>query len=262
MKKKSLITMLVALSVTASVMVGATLAYLTAETGEVKNTFTIGNVNIKLEEPSWEPDDALNLEPGAVIAKDPTVTNTGVNEAFVAVTVSGMDEMASVGFSATVNNGWVKVNADGSADTVWAAKAEKPLEDGIYAYTAVLPAVDDPATTGVNEKETPALFSNVTYNGLSSTTTYTIVGVPVDENDISKGEYYVIKDANQTVLTKNGVALQFATAVEAKNYIDSNVNTLGNVQDTSFDLVVKAYAIQTTGFETATNYAWIAEIDF
>lgn len=262
MKKKSLITMLVALSLTASVMVGATLAYLTAETGEKVNTFTIGNVKIELEEPGWDnggKEDAENLEPGATIAKDPTVTNTGINDAYIAVTVSGMDEMASVGFDADVNEGWVKVNADGTVDTTW---DESTLVDGIYAYTAVLPSVDNPDTADVNEKETPALFSNVTYNGLSSTTTYTVVGVEVDESDETKGAYYVIKDADGNILVDGDAELQFATAEEAKNYIDSNVDNLTDVEDMSFDLVVKAYAIQTTGFEDAADYAWVAEIDF
>lgn len=241
MKKKSLISMIAALSLTATIMVGATLAYLTAQTDEVKNTFTIGNVNIDLDEPNWKPDDAKNLEPGAEVAKDPTVTNTGANDAYIAMTVDGMNGMAAIGFSAEVNDGWVKVNEDGTVDSDWTGA----LEDGIYAYNAVVK----------KGEATAPLFNSVVYGGMSATTTYTVAGVPVDPDDESAGVYYIIKDAEgaQVVDTK------FDSEEAAKNYIDSN---LVDTTVTTFDLIVKAYAIQTTGFESAAEFAWVDEIDF
>ena len=75
-----------------SLSVGATLAYLTSTTGTVKNTFTVGNVNIKLDEAKVDeygktPDgrteegNEYKLLPGHVYAKDPTVTVLGTSEA-------------------------------------------------------------------------------------------------------------------------------------------------------------------------------------
>ena len=74
-----------------SLSVGATLAYLTSTTETVKNTFTVGNVNITLDEaevdeygknPNGRTEDGneYKLLPGHVYAKDPTVTVKGTSE--------------------------------------------------------------------------------------------------------------------------------------------------------------------------------------
>lgn len=54
------------------VAVGPTIAYLSDEE-EVVNTFTMGKIDIELEEPNWEETAGENLLPGAVVYKDPTV---------------------------------------------------------------------------------------------------------------------------------------------------------------------------------------------
>ncbi|MDR2714256.1 MAG: SipW-dependent-type signal peptide-containing protein [Coriobacteriales bacterium] len=52
---------------------GVTLAYFT-DFDEVENVFTMGSIKIGLEEPGWEEGDGLDLVPGSVRDKDPTVT--------------------------------------------------------------------------------------------------------------------------------------------------------------------------------------------
>lgn len=79
MKKKSL-ALVLALAMIVVCVVGGTLAWLTATTPEVKNTFTYGDINIKLEETdaTVSADGSATKEfkmiPGYTIAKDPTVT--------------------------------------------------------------------------------------------------------------------------------------------------------------------------------------------
>ena len=51
--------------------VGGTIAWLTAKTGPVINTFTIGDINIEIDETTGEE---YKMIPGATIAKDPFVT--------------------------------------------------------------------------------------------------------------------------------------------------------------------------------------------
>lgn len=69
MKKKILVACLcVALAVLT--IAGTTLAYLTATTGPVKNTFTVGNINITLAETKTD----FKMVPGCTIDKDPKVT--------------------------------------------------------------------------------------------------------------------------------------------------------------------------------------------
>lgn len=70
MKKKTLIS-IIAVALVLCVSVGGVLAWLTDSTASIKNTFTVGNINIDLSE-----SDDLNLKmvPGATITKDPKVT--------------------------------------------------------------------------------------------------------------------------------------------------------------------------------------------
>ena len=91
MKKKIvMICLVVALLLLAA---GGTLAYFT-DTAEKENTFTVGNVEILLEEPGWEEtgsEEAENVYPGQALAKDPMVTNEGNNPCFVKVAVEGLE---------------------------------------------------------------------------------------------------------------------------------------------------------------------------
>ncbi len=76
--------------------IGWVSAYFT-DTDTSVTTFTIGKVEIDLQEPEWEakedldgngiPDEAERMEPAQNITKDPLVENTGTNDAFIFVTV-------------------------------------------------------------------------------------------------------------------------------------------------------------------------------
>lgn len=86
MKKKTL-ALVLALTLLVAGVVGGTLAWLTAKTDEVKNTFTVGDINIGLTETTTD----YKMVPGNTIAKDPTVTVKANSEAcwlFVQVTKS------------------------------------------------------------------------------------------------------------------------------------------------------------------------------
>lgn len=86
MKKKTL-ALVLALTLLVAGVVGGTLAWLTDRTAEVKNTFTVGDINIGLTETTTD----YKMVPGNTIAKDPTVTVKAISEAcwlFVKVTKS------------------------------------------------------------------------------------------------------------------------------------------------------------------------------
>lgn len=86
MKKKTL-ALVLALTLLVAGVVGGTLAWLTDQTDEVKNTFTVGDINIGLTETTAD----YKMVPGNTIAKDPTVTVKANSEAcwlFVKVTES------------------------------------------------------------------------------------------------------------------------------------------------------------------------------
>jgi len=131
MKKKILaLCLVVVLAVTA--VTGVTLAYFTDDDAAT-NTFTVGNVSIDLTEPEWDEngsEDAPEVYPGEALAKDPTVTNDGLNPCFVRVSVEGLDCLGDAGMI-TYRTDYV----DGALGTDWVLHS-----DGYYYYTKVLAA--------------------------------------------------------------------------------------------------------------------------
>lgn len=98
--KKKLLIMSVAMVLVCAFAVGMTIAYLTS-TDEVVNTFTVGNVQIKLDEAPVYPDGTLvpnadrvkansyKLIPGHEYTKDPMVTVlSGSESSYIKMTVT------------------------------------------------------------------------------------------------------------------------------------------------------------------------------
>ncbi len=94
-KKKWKICVLAGLLVVLTA-IGGVSAYFTDTDTEV-TSFTIGKIEIDLQEPEWKakedtdgngiPDEAERMQPAQTITKDPLVENTGTNDAFIFVTV-------------------------------------------------------------------------------------------------------------------------------------------------------------------------------
>lgn len=104
MKKKTL-ALVLALTLLVAGVVGGTLAWLTDQTAEVKNTFTVGDINIGLTETTTD----YKMVPGNTIAKDPTVTVKANSEAcwlFVKVTES---ENLKNFITYAIAEGWTKL---------------------------------------------------------------------------------------------------------------------------------------------------------
>ena len=95
MKKKSILMAAIAVMLVAVLVVGGTLAYFT-DTKTATNTFTVGDVKIKLDEsnvndPSGDrvtSNEYTGMLPGIQYKKDPVVTNTGKNDAYVRAVVT------------------------------------------------------------------------------------------------------------------------------------------------------------------------------
>lgn len=132
MNKKRAIGITTVLCIVLLIAAG-TLAWFT-DTKKTENIITMGNVQIDLTEPEWKaPTDVV---PGDVYAKDPTVTNTGKNSAYVRIRLThdeGLSDaqMADIEQALDIQKEWVK------------------SEDGCYYYQAILLA----------GQSTPALFT-------------------------------------------------------------------------------------------------------
>lgn len=73
MKRKILVTLSACLLI-CTMVVGGTLAYFTDVTEEKENVFTVGGVDINLDEPGWDEDADHNIAPGVDFEKKPTIT--------------------------------------------------------------------------------------------------------------------------------------------------------------------------------------------
>lgn len=127
MKKKTL-ALVLALTLLVAGVVGGTLAWLTATTSEVTNTFTVGDIELKLEETKNLDKDGkwtAQIIPGYSYEKDPKVTiNAGVESyLFVEVTASAnLSDYVTYTSTLTEANGWTQGTGDagdGVPTNVW-----------------------------------------------------------------------------------------------------------------------------------------------
>ena len=106
--KKKLTVSLAVLALVACMAAGATLAWLTAKTSSVTNTFTYGDINITLDETTT----SYKMVPGNTIAKDPKVTVKANSEAcwlFVKVEKSdNFDKFMTYGIA----DGWTALDGE------------------------------------------------------------------------------------------------------------------------------------------------------
>lgn len=125
MKRKLIIAL--ALCLALALGIGGTMAYLTATTTAVVNTFTIGNVGLKLVETENEAEvtaKSYKIVPGETVDKDPTVTVKQGSEAcwlFVKVTedLGTLNDDISNFFSYEKADGWQVLTGEGVVGTVY-----------------------------------------------------------------------------------------------------------------------------------------------
>lgn len=171
--------------------VGSFSAYLT-DNAQTTNTFTVGKVQINLEEPSYPGNDSnevTNIVPNQEIAKDPQVENTGKNEAIVYISVSipikklavagadgtRKDEAITQLFQTSADGGttytdnafnadwtWIKTvytNSDGT-ETIYTDNDNHDIPEDAIKVTRIYGYNNKLATTG-DEAKTSAIFDKV-----------------------------------------------------------------------------------------------------
>ena len=120
------IALLLALTMILGVAVGGTIAWLTAATQEVENTFTVGNIDIDLQEDAGGTEKEFKMIPGHTIEKDPEVSVEDGSEdcwLFVEITESAtLDTYINYGIAA----GWDVID-DGDSDDKTTVIARKVL---------------------------------------------------------------------------------------------------------------------------------------
>ena len=211
MKKKSMIAV-VAVVFALCFAIGGTLAWLIDTTSEVKNTFTVGDINIELWEHDYESDtlgsdtvtgnDNYKMIPGDTLPKDPYVIVKANSEAcwlFVKVEKSGnFDDF----MTCDIADGWTALN-DADNDGV--------ADDGVYYREVGATGDNDSNPLYILESNKVTVNGEVTKDKLSALTsegvelptlTFTAYAVQSDNvvdknnNDTAADEAWVIAQGN------------------------------------------------------------------
>ena len=145
--KKKLTALGLVLAVVASLFAGMTLTYFT-DKGTVTNTFTVGNVDIKVYETDANGQETEagrlyeNVVPGVKYAKDPTIKNIGRNDAYARMLVTVPLDL----FQALATKGITDLTdvfgGHGPADWVFAGSYADTTANTmtyVYNYKNVLP---------------------------------------------------------------------------------------------------------------------------
>lgn len=112
MKKKT-IALVLACILCVGIGIGGTLAWLTATSDDVVNTFTTSDIDITLDETKGGTDREFKMVPGYTIEKDPIVTVTGGSEAcYLFVKITEGNALANY-ITYEVDSGWTQ--GDGTA---------------------------------------------------------------------------------------------------------------------------------------------------
>lgn len=201
MRKKSLIMMLVSMSLVAVIGVGATLAYLSDSTLALENTFVVGkDIEIDLIEHGLNGTDEIiadaentlggikyeDLQPGDILTKDPFVrVKKDSSDCYVFMYVEGIDELEAIGSGTAMGENFVVGNTLGSwMNADWKKVANLDATGNPIIPTSASPYVDDSNKDGVyqflvantditkdnivfkslNDYNTTSLFETITYN--------------------------------------------------------------------------------------------------
>lgn len=161
--------------------VGGTIAWLTAKTDSVVNTFTIGDVNITLTETDGTKGEIADKEfkmiPGETIAKNPKVTvTTGSEPCWLFVKIEeSTDPVLDSYIEYGVLEGWTEVPTN---TNVWYRKVETSEMGTAMSIICDADEVADQVT--VKSSLTKTDFENLKKAGKYPTLTFTAYAVQYD----------------------------------------------------------------------------------
>lgn len=177
-----LFAMMLAVALLVGGAVGGTLAWLTARTDPVVNTFTYGDINISLSETKPEGKQA-KIIPGVDIEKDPKVTVKAKSEAcwlFVKVVEANWPDFKETDNTTrkvkyevmTGENGWTKLTGVEGVDNVYYREVGAVTADTDFAVLK-----DNKVTVSDNLTKTEV-------NGITANPTLTFTAYAVQRDGI------------------------------------------------------------------------------
>lgn len=104
--KKKLLALCLVVVLAAVAAIGGTIAWLTAQTAPVVNTFTVGDINIDLAETAED----FKMVPGGTVAKDPHVTvKAGSEDCWLFVKVEASENLDTF-ITYAIADGWTPLD--------------------------------------------------------------------------------------------------------------------------------------------------------
>ena len=183
--KKKIALSIAAIALVICCAVGGTLAWLTDQTASVKNTFTVGNIDITLTESegvtSSNPQEGtFKMVPGNTIAKDPKVTVVAGSEAcwlFVKVEKSAnFDSFLTY----TMADGWTQLTKDKDGNDITDLVFYRAVDATTAAAGGAFDVLKNNQVT-VKDTVTKAMMDNLTSSGATlPTLTFTAYAVQKD----------------------------------------------------------------------------------
>lgn len=184
--KKPLLLILLACVLCIVATIGGILAFLTAH-DQVTNTFTVGNVDIEVDEPNYpgnDSDEVKGMLPEDEVTKDPLVINTGNNDAVIFMAITMPYDEGAVFEWKTGDGEWT---AGEAAEAGWELIGSKTLNDGaeimyVYGYKSVVASGD--STTSVFDTVRIANVSSATFEKLDGGADIVIDGLAIQADNI------------------------------------------------------------------------------
>jgi len=267
-KKKALLSVCLA----AALLITGAVAFMTA-TDSADNVFTVGNVKIDLTEPNWDETKAEDIISGQVIAKDPTVTNTGANNAYVYVMVevpkvykTDIVSQNAEGkwvteeksqyqlFDYAVNDGWTLIDSKVTTE----ADSNEAYNYYLYAYdTSVAP-------TGSVTLFDEVKFANVTSNFINAVTGEEIVDLDINVTSYAIQSDFYGNEATDAASAWTLFANQNEWQWPSNGYVDLttlNFMSEGEVVHTEIDYAGAPVTMFFTPSLARTGYSfdWVDE---
>lgn len=225
MKNKRNISILCAVTLSAALLIGGTLAYF-YDKGEIKNPFSMaGNggeddktgVDVEITEPGYDPESSKDMLPGDVIVKDPTIENLK-GDSYIRFIVKLVEK---------------------NTDTVITdqARADKILSTLFYDVNR-------------NKIDVDSKYSVADMAAMVGTDVLTPVNSEFvqDTTRSSNGLYYYNYTSNNGILTNAEKKTLFTHVVIPTDWTQEDTEALGN-----YDLIVQAEAIQAQNFANASE---------
>lgn len=252
--------LVIALSITLMLLLIVQIQALLTSHDSKDNVFTMGNVKVTLTEPNWDQDAASAATPNQIIDKDPTVNNTGKNDAYVFVRVEvpieSDTEMFTLLDSAEaegINTGWSLLKSATSGGKK------------IYTYSY---GTSDALTALAPGSSTNPVFSKVKVASLSSyaSSTYNlnvtayavqtteVSNVPSAAWELVKGELGVVDGPTLINFTIDGTTYQAEEGMTWGGWVASEYNTNGYQVDAYRSRVAPKGVLDASSPRVATGY--------